>query len=64
MGIAETEAHMRRAITFTIAAAIMSLLVFMFSEVSLGKIGKEGKRPDYTVTDNAYLPIYWLRPVW
>ena len=55
---------MRRAITFTIAAAIMSLLVFMFSEVSLGKTGKEGKRPDYTVTDNAYLPIYWLRPVW
>jgi hypothetical protein len=69
MGIAETDAHMRRAITLTIAAAIMCLLAFMFSEVSLSKTGKDTadarlEHPDYTITDNPYLPIHWLRPVW
>jgi hypothetical protein len=69
MGIAEMDAHMWRAITLTIAAAIMSLLAFMFSEVSLSKTGKDTanarlERPDYTVTDNPYLPIHWLGPVW
>jgi hypothetical protein len=60
---------MRRAITLTIAVAIMSFLAFMLSEMSLGMTGKDTanarpKRSDYTITDNSYLPIHWLRPVW
>jgi hypothetical protein len=39
------------------------LLAFMFSEVSLSKTGKDTanarlERPDYTITDNSYLPIH------
>jgi hypothetical protein len=60
---------MRRAITHTIAVAIMSLLAFMFSEASLGITRKDTtndriERPDYTIMDNPYLPIHWLGPVW
>jgi hypothetical protein len=63
------EAHMRRAITLTIALAIMSLLAFIFSEVSLDIAGKDTakarpKRVDHIITSNPYLPIQRLRPVW
>jgi len=60
---------MQRPITIAIAVAITSLLVLMFWEAVLDVTGKDAavaraKKPEYSITNNPYLPIQRLRPVY
>ena len=61
---------MRRPITIAIAIAIMSLLVLIFWQVVVDVTGKDAAvarvkpKPEYPITNNPYLPIQSLRPVY
>jgi hypothetical protein len=63
------EGHMRRPITLAITVAILSLLALIVWEVGLDVTGQDaavarGKKPEYSITNNPYLPIQRLRPVY
>ena len=60
---------MRRPITLAITVAILSLLALIVWEVGLDVTGQDaavarGKKPEYSITNNPYLPIQRLRPVY
>jgi hypothetical protein len=64
------EGHMRRPITLAITIAMMSLLALIFWEVGLDVTGRDaavatGKaKSGYPITDNPYLPIQRLEPIY
>ena len=57
------EGHMRRPITFAIAAGLMSLLGLIFWQ-GVMSTDAAGMKPEYGVSSSPYLPIQRLEPVY